>query len=144
MAMVLVLTHGKLSRALLDTAAMILGDVGEAAALGFEPGEGPEDLTAKLEPIVAQAAAAGGLLCLTDLQGGSPARAAASFVPTSQISVVCGVNLPMVLEVLGVLRAGDAPLEDLTALAVTAGRGSVIDLGGALRRQLNLSPPQKG
>jgi len=141
MATILVLTHGALSQALLDAAAMILGDVGETKALGFQPGEGPEDLTAKLEPIVAAAAEAGGLLCLTDLQGGSPARVAASLIPTAHLDVVCGVNLPMVLEVLA---AGDVPLEDLTALAVTAGRDSVIDLGGALRRQLDPSPPQKG
>lgn len=141
MVTILVLTHGPLSQALLDAAEMILGDVGSATALGFRPGEGPEDLTAQLEPLVAAAAVTGGLLCLTDLQGGTPARVAASLVPTAHIDVVCGVNLPMVLEVLA---AGDVPLEDLTALAITAGRDSVIDLGGALRRQLDPTPPQEG
>ena len=140
MATILVLTHGPLSQALLDTCEMILGDVGAATALSFQPGEGPEDLTAKLEPIVA-AAALDGLLCLTDLQGGTPARVAASLVPSSHLDVVCGVNLPMVLEVLA---AGDMPLEDLTVLAVTAGRDSVIDLGGALRRRLDSIPLQEG
>lgn len=142
MVTILVLTHGPLCHALLDTSAMILGDVGEATALSFQPGEGPEDLTAKLELIVATAAQDGGLLCLTDLQGGTPARVAASLVPMSHLDVVCGVNLPMVLEVLA--AAGDAPLEDLTALAVAAGRDSVIDLGGALRRQLDPTPLQEG
>lgn len=141
MATLLVLTHGPLSRALLDTSEMILGDVGAATSVSFGPGEGPEDLTAKLEAIVSTAAQSGGLLCLTDLQGGTPARVAASLVPTSHLEVVCGVNLPMVLEVLA---AGDVPLEDLAALAVTAGRDSVIDLGGALRRQLDPTPLQEG
>ena len=138
MATILILTHGPLGQALLDTCEMILGDVGDVAALSFQPGEGPEDLTAKLEAIAVDAE---GLLCLTDLQGGTPARVAASLSQTSHLAVVCGVNLPMVLEVLG---AGQAQLEDLTALAVSAGRDSILDLGGMLRRYLDNTPIQKG
>ena len=138
MATMLILTHGPLGQGLLDTCKMIVGDVESVAVLSFEPGEGPEDLKAKLEAIAAEA---GELLCLTDLQGGTPARVAASLSQTSPVAVVCGVNLPMVLEVLG---SGLTQLEDLTALAVSAGRDSILDLGGLLRRHLDTTPLQEG
>ena len=133
MATILVLTHGPLAAGLLGSARMILGEHVRAEVLSFEPGEGPEDLTERLRALCA--GADGGVLCLTDIQGGTPARTAASMVLTEQIEVVCGVNLPMLLEVLSM--SGGLSLAELTDLAVSAGRGSVVNLGASLRAVLD-------
>lgn len=134
MPTVLVLTHGPLAAGLMGSARMILGDHARAEDLSFEPGEGPEDLTERLREVCARAD--GGVLCLTDIQGGTPARTAASMVLTEQIEVVCGVNLPMLLEVLTMAGAG-LTLAELTDLAVPAGRDSVVNLGASLRAVLD-------
>lgn len=133
MATILLLTHGPLASGLMGSARMILGDQAHAEVLSFEPGQGPEDLTERLRAVCA--GADGGVLCLTDIQGGTPARTAASLVLSEQIEVVCGVNLPMVLEVLSM--SGALSLAELTGLAVSAGRGSVVDLGASLRAVLD-------
>ena len=132
MATILVLTHGPLAQGLMGSARMILGDQAHAEVLSFEPGEGPEDLAERLREVCSRAD--GGLLCLADIQGGTPARTAASLVTTQDIEVVCGVNLPMLLEVLSL--ADGMSLAELTSLAVSAGRGSVVDLGASLRAVL--------
>jgi mannose/fructose/sorbose-specific phosphotransferase system IIA component len=131
---ILVLTHGPLAAGLMGSARMILGDQVQAEVMSFEPGEGPEDLTERLREVCA--AADGGVLCLTDIQGGTPARTAASMVLSEHIEVVCGVNLPMLLEVLTMATA-DLTLAELTHLAVPAGRDSVVDLGASLRAVLD-------
>lgn len=132
---VLVLTHGELAAGLLDSAAMICGDIGDAEALGFHPGEGQEDLAASVEERLAGTVEEdGSVLLLADIPGGVPARVAAQFAAEGRCEAVAGVNLPMLLEVL--LAADDKTNEELAALAVEKGQEGVLDIGERIRAAL--------
>lgn len=130
---VLVVCHGGLGEALLETVAMLVGAPAKAWAVGLMPGEGVEDLDAKVCAALARLDPGDGALCLVDIPGGVPARVAGALTAGTGCAVetVSGVNLPMLAEAL--LRRDDANLPALAELAVRAGRDGVVDLGAALR-----------
>ncbi len=97
----IVLSHGELAAGLLHSARMSGGDVGDAEALGFEPGEGPEDLRDAVEErLSASDEGSGSVLLLADIPGGVPGRVAAQFAAEGRCEAVAGVNLPMLLELI--------------------------------------------
>jgi mannose PTS system EIIA component len=131
--LVVVMTHGHLAEGLLDSAAMICGQVDHARAVAFEPGMSPEDLERIVEEHLRDAGE-DQVLFLTDLPGGTPARVAATLAAHGRAEVVTGVNLPMLIEVL--LAAKHRDVLALTELAVQRGREGVVDAGGQIRRAL--------
>lgn len=137
---VLVVTHGPLATALLETASMLVADLSRITAIEFHPGEGPEDLAANVEQALADLGP-GPVLSLVDLPGGTPARvlgtAAAEGKP---VEIVTGVNLPMLLEVLMTRSTtATANVTDTTALAAmaetatTAGTDGIVNVTALLR-----------
>lgn len=130
---VLVVCHGGLGAALLETVAMLVGPPVKAWAVGLLPGEGVEDLETKVRAALGHLDPDDGALCLVDIPGGVPARVAGALtVGTGRaVETVSGVNLPMLAEAL--LRRDDADLAALAELAARAGRDGVVDLGAALR-----------
>lgn len=128
-------THGDLGDELLRTARMIIGELGDAAAIGLQPGTGPEELTRQLQTHLATVDNDVGVLCLTDIPGGTPARVAAALAVDAPIAVISGASLAMVLEVL--MEAGHRSRAELVDVAMRAGTDGVIDLGARLRADLN-------
>jgi mannose PTS system EIIA component len=131
--LVVVMTHGHLAEGLLDSAAMICGQVDHARTVAFEPGMSPEDLERIVEEHLSNAGD-DQVLFLTDLPGGTPARVAATLAAHGRAEVVTGVNLPMLIEVL--LAAKHRDVLALTELAVQRGREGVVDAGRQIRGAL--------
>ena len=129
--LILVVCHGDLAPALVDTARMIVGDAGHVTPIRFTPGMGPDDLTEAVEAALRSDGPVP--LILTDLVGGTPARIAATLTAAGRAETVTGVNLSMLVEVLLSDQARHAT--ELAALAVRAGGDGVQDLGRTLRDQ---------
>lgn len=128
---VLLATHGDLGRALLSTAGIVYGDVGEGVdAVGFVPGESPDALLAQIRERICASPAQGGCLVLCDIVGGSPfLMAAQAFRERPEgrpVAVVSGLNLGMLLEVLAVRDASD--LDEARETALAAAHHSIRDL----------------
>ncbi|WP_100486297.1 PTS sugar transporter subunit IIA [Sporolactobacillus pectinivorans] len=120
MVTIVIASHGSFSEALIGTAKMIFGNMENVAAVTFKPGEGAENLLEKYTAI-SNHFDHDGALFLVDLFGGSPYNAASRFVARKQnMDVVTGVNLPMLVEVLGRRMAGGT-LEELIQTAKQAG-----------------------
>jgi mannose/fructose-specific phosphotransferase system component IIA len=133
MTSILVVCHGDLAPALVDTARMIVGDTGRVTPVRFTPGMGPDDLTEAVEAALRPEADGPVPLILTDLVGGTPARIAATLTAAGRAETVTGVNLSMLVEVL--LSDQAQPATELATLAVRAGSDGVQDLGRTLREQ---------
>jgi mannose/fructose-specific phosphotransferase system component IIA len=133
MTLVLVVCHGDLAPALVDTARMIVGDAGRVTPVRFTPGMGPDDLTEAVEAALRPEPDGPVPLILTDLVGGTPARIAATLTAAGRAETVTGVNVSMLVEVL--LSDQARPATELAALAVRAGSDGVQDLGRTLRDQ---------
>lgn len=129
----LVICHGRLADALLETAAMLVGPAAKTWAIGLMPGEGVEDLDAKVRAALARLDPGDGALCLVDIPGGVPARVlgALTLAPGATLETVAGVNLPMLAEAL--LRRDHAALPALAEFAARAGREGIVNMGPALR-----------
>jgi mannose PTS system EIIA component len=135
---VLIISHGPLGQALVDAATMITGHTDDVRAISFQPGQGIEDLDAAVRSALDEVWGTGGALCLVDLPGGSPARVAASLVPsTPGLEVISGVNLPMLVEVLLLRDAGSA--RELAIQAHRLGGEGIVDVGMVLREALSHS-----
>ncbi len=93
----LIVTQGEWARALLVAAEKILGhpaDV-EEVALGWD--EDPVRSSDRLRSAIAGADRGDGVLVLTDLFGGTPARIAMSQLAPDRVEVLSGLNLPMIV-----------------------------------------------
>ena len=124
MVAVIVAAHGHLAEGLIASSAMIAGPQEDLVAVTFESSEGPDDLLAKYAAAV-EKSPSDHYLILVDLLGGSPYNAAARFAAQREdADVVTGVNLPMLIEVLGRRMIGGT-LPELVETARTAGAGGV-------------------
>lgn len=132
---ILVVTHGRLGEALLESARMITGNADGARALAFLPGQGVEDLEAALRETLSESGPVDGSLCLVDLPGGSPARVAAMLAgECATLEVVAGANLPMVVEVM--LMRDTMSAAELAEHATQAGSEGIVNVGALLRKEL--------
>ncbi|MFX3615904.1 MAG: PTS sugar transporter subunit IIA [Sporolactobacillus sp.] len=121
MVEIIVAAHGNLSESLIGTAKMIFGNMEHVAHVTFKPGEGIENLLDKYTAIIQDPDAVDAVLFLVDLFGGSPYNAASRFVARHEnMDIVTGVNLPMLIEVLG-KRVGGGTLKELVETAKQSG-----------------------
>ncbi len=91
----------------------------------MQPDTDLASLRAMLEQAVAAVTSDGGTLVLVDILGGSPANASSSLA-LQGTQVICGVNLPMLLELL--IQRENSPLRELTMIALQAAKEGVINL----------------
>lgn len=122
---IVLVTHGALAGALKNAAEMIIGSQEHFLAIGMEPTDDLTTLRDEIEAATMAVGKNGGALILVDLMGGSPAKASSHLAFTG-IPVLCGVNLPMLLEVL--VQREDVTLQELTAIAMQAAKEGVINL----------------
>lgn len=102
MLAIVVGTHGNFAEELIKTCEMICGAAVNVKAVTLVPGEGAEDLAKKYEDALASLDTKDGVLFLNDLFGGSPYNAACrTAVKSDQYGIVTGVNLPMLIEMIG-------------------------------------------
>ena len=102
---VVIVTHGSLASALLNTVELIIGKQEYVQTISFEAGQAVIDLQARIAQAVQQVNNGQGVLILVDILSGSPYNAAAMFLmkqTSIEAEVITGVNLPMLLAVLSV------------------------------------------
>ena len=97
MVQVLILSHGALAHALVDTAERIVGQLDDVQALSLDWDEPRENLLGRLHQVIDSIDDGDGVLILTDLFGDTPSNLALGLVEPGRVEVVTGVNLPMVL-----------------------------------------------
>ncbi len=98
---VVIVTHGSLADALLNTAELIMGKQEQVKAVAFESGQAVADLQSRIMKAVTQVDSGQGTLILVDILGGSPYNASAMLMLEQvKTEVISGVNLPMLFAVL--------------------------------------------
>lgn len=131
---VLIVTHGRFGEALLESAGMLVSDLEQVRTVSFLPGQGVEDLEVAVGDALRELGDSDGILALVDIPGGTPARVlGAVTLQRSDIELVSGVNLAMLVEVL--FARLSATLPDLVGMAVRGGWDGIRDLGAAIRHE---------
>lgn len=115
------LTHGALGMGLRDAVERVVGDVAHEALIPLSNGSlDPDGIRAALESI----AGTGPVIVFTDLAAGSCAYAARTLcLKGGPRGLICGVNLPMLLEFV---FHRNEPLDELIPRLVDRGREGVL------------------
>ncbi len=98
---IIVSTHGSFGRELVKSTEMILGKQENLEVVEFLPGQGPDDLKKSYKSALENLSNCDEILFLVDLFGGSPFNHAADIVyKNDNYELVCGVNMPMLVEAI--------------------------------------------
>jgi PTS system mannose-specific IIA component len=123
---VMLVTHGEIGRALLESAAQILGDAQrQAATLSVWRQDDPDDLVLRARQLLETIDAGDGVLVLTDIFGATPGNVVSRVLEDGRIEGVSGVSLPMLLRVL-TSRNGSLP--DAVRRAISGGAEGVVHM----------------
>jgi PTS system ascorbate-specific IIA component len=121
---VLLITHDQIGTVLLDTAVKILGRCPLHAEVLSIPLNGDVDVLRRNALALTHAMDEGqGVLVLTDIFGATPSNIAASLAQDGRVSVVAGLNLPMLVRVLNYPQD---PLAGLTEKALAGGNRGIL------------------
>jgi PTS system mannose-specific IIA component len=130
-----IVTHGHLASEFIAAAEMIVGPLPHVTPASIDWHDDIDVARAELERAIARVSQGRGVLLLTDMFGGAPTDMASMFLDKSEIEVVTGVNLPMILKLA--VQSEDESLTDVARRVYEAGREG-IHLAGEL-----LAPQKK-
>ena len=100
---IVVVTHGQLARELVAAAEMITGeDIPNATSVSIGWHDAPDDAQRAIVTAVDRVSGTEGAVILTDMFGGTPSNLALSLLKQSEIEVVTGVNLPMLIRLVSI------------------------------------------
>ncbi|MCD6264349.1 MAG: PTS sugar transporter subunit IIA [Deltaproteobacteria bacterium] len=119
----LIITHSRLAKELLEAAGFIMGSVESAECVSIETQKDSKKLRNIIQSKLKSLDQGDGVLILVDMFGGTPSNLALSFLQKDTAEVVTGVNLPMVLSVAD-NRKGKS-LAEVADIAKSAGQRSI-------------------
>jgi len=120
----LIVTHGEVGQALLDSAyAMLGGSVLQVGVVSVSNVSDSDDVVKEVGAAISKLNQKDGVLLLTDIYGATPSNIAMRFQDDGvQVMVVSGINLPMLIRVL---NYPDLSIEQLLEKALSGGRDGV-------------------
>ncbi|MFV0498422.1 MAG: PTS sugar transporter subunit IIA [Bacilli bacterium] len=108
---IVIVTHGKFGIELLESAKMIIGQVSNMTAVAFTLDDSLESLKVKIENSIENEKE---ILILTDIKGGTPFNVSYLLSTiNSNIEVMYGVNLPLVLSVSTLMSSGVSEFDSI-------------------------------
>lgn len=128
--LLVIASHGVLSRAALDTARQILGALADAHAVCLEPSVALEEMEQEILRVL-EADPDRPALLLVDLFGGSCSNVAARLIRRAatqgrKLRVIAGFNLAMLIEFA--FSKDRFALDDLATRMIEAGRKACLDV----------------
>lgn len=99
MMKLLLVSHGSLAQAMLESAEMICGPQEDIQALGLFPGDSPDALKESIKETLDQWNGQD-ILVLTDIRSGTPFNTVASLMQSYPFRHISGVNLALLIEAL--------------------------------------------
>ena len=126
-----IVTHANLGAELLSASEMIVGPVDNARAITVRREDSLESIR---QAIAAAVGAVGeeGALIMTDMFGGTPSNISFGFLEQSQVEVLTGVNLPMVLKFFN--SRENLSLDELAAMLQACGQQNISLASAYLQR----------
>ena len=112
MAKIILASHGKLSKGMLDSVKMIIGSLADGVeTYSLFPGESANDYANELKERMLQDEEDYLLIC--DVQGGSVFNSLVQLVTNERVKVVAGMNLSLVLELIVANQGGSINLDTI-------------------------------
>lgn len=128
---IIVATHGNLAESLVETSQMIMGKIDNVYVLGLQPGSDIDQYKKELVDEILREPEYNVLIML-DLIAGTPFNSIINTIDKSNVLLITGVNLPMLIEVLSQKDIMNA--EQLCAQAKKAGNFGIQTKDDILKR----------
>ena len=112
---------------MLESIAIIAGEVKCSASVGLYHGDSPVQLREEIQGKVEALDTGEGVIVLVDFYGGTPGNEVMKLLVTHKMKVLSGVNMAMLLEIV-VNREFTEDLEALARTALQSGKESIQDL----------------
>ena len=129
-----IVSHGQVANELLSAAEAVVGDLNHITAVSIGWHDDVEMAKAEIARAIAEVSDGVGVLVLTDMFGGTPTNISAMFLDSSEVEIVTGVNLPMVIKLASF--NGDMALQELAVEVEAQGKEAIC-------RATTLLVPQK-
>lgn len=131
---VILVTHTEYGLYLIKAAELILGPQENCFFISVDVTKEVDKSLAEIKNSVKLSDKGDGVVLLTDMFGGTPTNLSLSLLNLGEhsLEVITGVNLPMLLRVLG---SRNLPLADLAKEAKAAGTQGIVVAGDILRRR---------
>ena len=130
---ILLISHGPLAEGMLHTAEVFFGkDIPQMNYLLLNADDDPVDFRGRLEEAVKAVDTGDGVLVFADLLGGTPCNQS-MFVASDKVTVITGMNLPMVMECLGMRMGGEISADALEE----TGKGGIVNFNKILEEKKN-------
>jgi PTS system mannose-specific IIA component len=113
-------THGRLASEFITAMEHVVGPQQRIEAICIGPEDDMEARRNDIAEAIAKVDEGTGVIILTDLFGGTPSNLAISLMRPSQVEVIAGVNLPMLIRLEGARKTMD--VKTAVAAAREAGR----------------------
>lgn len=122
------ISHNRIGEALLDTAVSMLGGQPlPAAVIAVTPASDPAQVLERARTAVRELDQGDGVIVLTDMFGSTPSNIATALKRDNEhVTVIAGVNLPMLVRLMNYPRLGMAQLKDK---ALSGGREGIFSCG---------------
>ena len=131
---IVLVTHGRLAEELLAALEHVVGPQDAVANVCIGPDDDMEARRKEILESITKVDDGSGVILLTDMFGGTPSNLAISVIEKSNVEVIAGVNLPMLIK-LASARGGESLLGVATE-AKDAGR-KYINIASELLKQGN-------
>ncbi len=118
-----VVSHGQVANELLAAAEAVVGDLSHIKAVSIGWHDDVEMAKSEIERAIAEVSQGAGVLLLTDMFGGTPTNISAMFLKETEVEIVTGVNLPMVIKLAS--YNGDAALLELAKEVEAQGKDAI-------------------
>jgi PTS system mannose-specific IIA component len=121
---VLLLSHGEMAEGMLDACKLFFGDdIPNIKALCLKSEDDPVEFDERIKEAVEQIDDGSGVVALVDLLGGTPSNRS-MFVLNERMQVITGMNLTILLELMGKrFSAEDVSEIDVEELVKTGQKG---------------------
>lgn len=129
---ILLLSHGPMAAAVLSSAEMIVGEIDNAVAIGFEIGQSEAEFSAMIREAIEMLPE--GTVVLLDIQGGTPCNQLVyiALQMKKECWAVCGLNLPAVIEAVSLRETCSG--KELAAQIARTGQEAIVNISEKLRK----------
>lgn len=131
---ILLVSHGMMAEGMMDSISMFFGEnVPQLDYMRLRMDSNADEFGQEMAKKVAELNQGDGVIIFADLFGGTPCNQALRLV-SEEVSLIAGMNLPMVMEFLGTREFSDL---DAAAL-VEAGKNAIVDAKAMLFSASNI------
>ncbi|HSF96519.1 MAG TPA: PTS sugar transporter subunit IIA [Thermohalobaculum sp.] len=115
---IVIVAHGALAQALLAATEHVVGPQQNVHAVAIDPTDDLHARQAEINLLVSQVNTGDGVVLITDMFGGTPSNLALGAISGSDIEVICGANLPLLVKLA---KMRDRPVDQAVKAALEAG-----------------------